>query len=264
MKDDVLKKIIANKKRELDVYKAIVTPKKLSEGLEDFDGPIYSLSEALKKSQTGIIAEFKRKSPSKGWINEKAVSFDVVRDYKLGGAAAVSVLTDSHFFGGSMEDLRNVASKIDIPALRKDFIIDEYQIIQARLLGASAILLIAAALTKREVNRLTNFASKLNLEVLLELHHMKELDYIKPEHKIIGINNRNLGTFETDIAKSFEMAEMLPKDTVWVAESGISHPQIVTELREVGYRGFLIGEHFMRSDNPGAELINFIYDIKVK
>ncbi len=255
---DVLTRIIANKKKEVAIYKGIVSQKQLESELENCHLPIYSLQEALLESTTGIIAEFKRKSPSKGWINKKADAKDVVKKYKYGGAAAVSVLTDGHFFGGLMADLSTAASILEIPVLRKDFIVDEYQILQARLLGASAILLIAAALTKEEVNRFTNIAHELNLDVLLELHDESEIDYITTDHNIIGINNRNLGTFDIDIDKSFQMIRLLPTEAIWVAESGISDPSTVVDLRDAGYRGFLIGENFMKSDDEGICLAKFI------
>lgn len=259
---DVLHNIIADKKKEVDYHKSVVSIKALENELKKYDKDIKSLVDALQKSESGIIAEFKRRSPSKGWINESASAKEIVPIYENSGATAISILTDEKYFGGLLDDLKIGSSLVNVPVLRKDFIIDEYQIIQARLFGASAILLIAAALTKDEVNRLTRFAIDLGLDILLELHDESELDYIRPEHNIIGINNRNLGTFDTTIDKSYQMSKHLPSDAIWVAESGISSPETVTELRKVGYRGFLIGEHFMRGNSPGEELINFIEFIR--
>lgn len=260
---DVLHNIIADKKKEVDYLKSIVPIESLENELKKYDRDVRSLAKALQDSKSGIIAEFKRRSPSKGWINELAKAKDIVPIYENSGAAAISILTDENYFGGLLDDLKIGSSLVDVPVLRKDFIIDDYQIIQARLFGASAILLIAAALTKDEVNRFTRFATELGLDVLLELHDDSELDYIRPEHKIVGINNRNLGTFDTTIDKSYQMAKHLPTDAIWVAESGISSPEAVVELRKIGYKGFLIGEHFMRDKSPGEELSNFIeYIIK--
>lgn len=255
---DILDNILADKRKLVDYHKRIVPISALEEELKVYEGIVPSFADALLQSDTGIIAEFKRRSPSKGWINEKALADNIARLYELGGASAISVLTDEKYFGGIMSDLKAATSIVEIPVLRKDFIIDEYQIIQSRLLGASAILLIAAALTKDEVLRFTRFATNLGLDTLLELHDERELDHISPENKIIGINNRNLGTFDTTIDKSFQMAKLLPKDAIWVAESGISSPQTVATLREVGYKGFLIGEHFMKERNPCDEIVDFI------
>ncbi len=219
------------------------------------------MKDALLQSGTGIIAEFKRRSPSRGWINQHANAGDVTKGYEIAGAAALSVLTDSTYFGGTLADLQCVARQAKIPVIRKEFIVDEYQILQARLSGASALLLIAAALTVEETYRFTRLSKQLDLEVLLELHDEREAEHVSSENTIIGINNRNLGTFVTDLEKSYRMIELLPRDAVWVSESGISNPETVKELRQAGYRGFLIGENFMRTADPGVSLEEFIKEV---
>lgn len=258
---DILGKIVKQRRKEIDIYKSLVSIKKLEQQVQDCPLPIYSLAEALRFSDSGIIAEFKRRSPSKKWINKNAIADEVGVAYAKSGAAAISVLTENPNFGGIMDDLVIVAENVSVPVLKKDFIIDEYQIYKARLLGASAILLIAAALTKEEVERYTKIAQDIGLSVLLELHHEEELDYILPQHDIIGINNRNLGTFDTDIEKSHQMASKLPKEAIWVSESGISNPEDIIALRKSGYRGFLIGENFMKTDNPGKALEEFVEQV---
>jgi indole-3-glycerol phosphate synthase len=220
------------------------------------------MKNALMKSDTGIIAEFKRKSPSKGWINEAATADKVPISYQENGAAAISILTDSHFFGGSNVYVRTaIASKVRIPVLYKNFIIDEYQIYQAKVCGASAILLIAACLTKEQCRQLIAKAHELELEVLLEMHNEEETEYAELEPDMYGINNRNLGTFETDVNNSFQLIERLPAEGVKVSESGISDPDTIRQLRACGYKGFLIGETFMKEADPGLALKNFIAQI---
>ena len=220
------------------------------------------MKNALMKSDTGIIAEFKRKSPSKGWINEAATADKVPISYQENGAAAISILTDSHFFGGSNVYVRTaIASKVRIPVLYKNFIIDEYQIYQAKVCGASAILLIAACLTKEQCKQLIAKAHELELEVLLEMHNEEETEYAELEPDMYGINNRNLGTFETDVNNSFQLIERLPAEGVKVSESGISDPDTIRQLRACGYKGFLIGETFMKEADPGLALKNFIAQI---
>ena len=220
-----------------------------------------SLKEALKSSSSGIIAEFKRRSPSKGWINRKAQAEDIVPGYANAGASAVSILTDEKFFGGNLKDIKDARPLIDIPILRKDFIVDEYQLYQAKIIGADAVLLIAAALKKEELHALAAKAHELGLEVLLEIHSVEELKYINANMDVIGINNRNLGTFFTDVENSFRLAEQLPSDAVLVSESGISDPATVKRLQKAGFKGFLIGENFMKTDNPELALKSFIEDL---
>lgn len=218
-----------------------------------------SLREALLNSDSGIIAEFKRRSPSKGWIKENGRADIIPLSYQNNGAAALSILTDKHYFGGH-DDFIRIARKsgVTIPILYKNFVVDELQVYEAALCGASAVLLIAACLTKAECGVLMKTAHELGMEVLLEMHNERELEYADLQPDLCGINNRNLGSFVTDVENSFKMAELLPKDSVKVSESGISNPDTVKLLRQAGYRGFLIGESFMRTDDPGLALRAFV------
>ena len=257
---DILEEIVAHKRIEVAAQKEQTPPRTLyaevermmAEGVEK-----RSLSQALTKNDYGIIAEFKRKSPSKGWIKEDGKPEEIPLSYEQNGAAALSILTDEMYFGGSLDFVRKARPLVNLPILRKDFIIDEYQLFQARVIGADAVLLIAADLTRQEARSLTDIAHELELEVLLELHSEHELDYADLPVDAIGVNNRNLGTFVTDVQNSFRMAARLPQDRVLVSESGISNPDIIRLLREAGYRGFLIGETFMKSENPGEALKEF-------
>lgn len=257
---DILSEIIANKRKEVALQKGRLPfselEKRLATVMETV--PFYSMKAALESSQSGIIAEFKRRSPSKGWLCQTAEVNEVTMAYASAGASVLSVLTDEKYFGGTMDDVRQAAAGVKVPVMRKEFIVDEYQLFEAKLAGASAVLLIAAAITLEECKRFTEQANQLGLEVLLELHDEQEVDYIGPRNSLVGINNRNLGSFVTDLQKSFRMAGLLPKEAVWISESGISDSGIVKELRQAGYRGFLIGEHFMKSDNPGQSLQEFI------
>lgn len=257
---DILEEIVAYKRIEVAEQKDHTPPRKLyaevermmAQGVEK-----RSLSQALTEDKCGIIAEFKRKSPSKGWIKEDGKPEIIPLSYEQNGAAALSILTDEKYFGGSLDFIRKARPLVNLPILRKDFVIDEYQLFQARLIGADAVLLIAADLTRQEARSLTAIAHELELEVLLELHSEHELDYADMPVDAIGVNNRNLGTFVTDVQNSFRMAARLPQDRVLVSESGISNPDIIRLLREAGYRGFLIGETFMKSENPGEALKEF-------
>ena len=211
------------------------------------------------KSETGIIAEFKRRSPSKGWIKEEGRADIIPLSYQQNGAAALSILTDEHYFGGCDDFIRQARlSGVTLPILYKNFVIDEAQLYAAALCGASAALLIAACLSKAQCKSLMDKAHSLGLEVLLEMHSEQELEYAELEPDLCGINNRNLGSFVTDVENSFRLAELLPKDAVKVSESGISNPSTVKALREAGFRGFLIGETFMKAADPGAALKMFI------
>jgi indole-3-glycerol phosphate synthase len=258
---DILEEIVAHKRIEVAAQKEQTPPRKLyaeverimSEGVSK-----RSLSQALTENDFGIIAEFKRKSPSKGWIKEDGKPEEIPLSYEQNGAAALSILTDEMYFGGSLDFVRRTRPLVKLPILRKDFIIDEYQLFQARHVGADAVLLIAADLSKQEVRSLTSLAHDLALEVLLELHSEHELDYADIDVDALGVNNRNLGTFVTDVQNSFRLASQLPQDKVLVSESGISNPDTIRLLREAGYRGFLIGESFMKTDTPGETLKNFI------
>ncbi len=243
---DILEEIIAHKRSEL----------------EQLCAPKPSLRKAIINSPTGIIAEFKRRSPSKGWIKEYGRADIIPLSYQQNGAAALSILTDEHFFGGSDDFIRQARqSGVTLPILYKNFVIDEAQLYAAALCGASAVLLIAACLTKERCRELLNRAHELGLEVLLEMHSEPELEYAELQPDLCGINNRNLGSFVTDVNNSFRLAELLPKEAVKVSESGISDPATVRELRQAGFRGFLIGENFMRTDDPGLSLRQFLNKI---
>ena len=240
-----------------DILKEIVAHKHLE--LEQLCAKKASLREALLQSESGIIAEFKRKSPSKGWIKEEGRADIIPLSYQQNGAAALSILTDEHYFGGSDDFIRTARqSGVTLPILYKNFVIDEAQLYAAALCGASAVLLIAACLSKQECKRLLDKAHDLGLEVLLEMHSEPELEYADLCPDLCGINNRNLGSFVTDVENSFRLAELLPKDAVKVSESGISNPDTVKALRQAGFRGFLIGENFMKTADPGQALREFI------
>ncbi|HIX85496.1 MAG TPA: indole-3-glycerol phosphate synthase TrpC [Candidatus Parabacteroides intestinigallinarum] len=260
MEKDILRDIIANKRMEVERQKAAVSLQTLlSLGGDRLERPTRSMREALASSPYGIIAEFKRKSPSKGWLHPRAEVADVVPAYEAGGASACSVLTDGKFFGGALGDLRKARHLANLPLLRKDFIIDTYQLFQAKVMGADAVLLIAAALTREECRVLTDTAHGLNLEVLLEIHSEKELDYVDESTDMLGVNNRHLGTFHTDVENSVRLADRLRGlGPLLVSESGIAHTDTVRQLREAGFQGFLIGETFMRTKNPGDTLAHFI------
>ena len=257
---DILQEIVAHKRLEVERFKQELSEHEIHRRVEPLlDFGVASMSEALKKSETGIIAEFKRKSPSKGWIKEDGQAEIIPLSYQQKGASALSILTDEKYFGGRDEFISIARrSGANIPVLYKNFIIDEYQLFQARLCGASAVLLIAADLSLAECRSLLNTAHQLGFEVLLEMHSESELDYAALEPDMCGINNRNLGSFVTDVQNSFHLSELLPKDAVKVSESGISNPDTVRALRTAGFRGFLIGETFMKTPNPGIALAEFI------
>jgi len=240
-----------------DILQEIITTKR--EELERMTAPKPSLRQALLQSATGIIAEFKRRSPSKGWIKEEGRPDVIPLSYQQNGAAALSILTDKHYFGGHDNFIREARlSGVTLPILYKNFVVSELQLYEALLCGASAVLLIAACLTKQQCGLLIGKAHELGLEVLLEMHDERELEYAELSPDLCGINNRNLGSFVTDVQNSFRLAELLPQDAVKVSESGISHPQTVRQLRETGFRGFLIGENFMKTPDPGQALNDFI------
>jgi indole-3-glycerol phosphate synthase len=257
---DILQEIVAHKRIEVERFKQQLSEQEIHRRVEailDFSVP--SMSKALTASESGIIAEFKRRSPSKGWIKEEGKAEEIPLAYQEHGAAALSILTDEQYFGGKDDFIRIARhAGVHIPILYKNFIIDEYQLFQARLCGASAVLLIAADLSKEECLSLLSTAHGLGLEVLLEMHSEEELEYVEMEPDMCGINNRNLGTFITDVQNSFRLAELLPKDSVKVSESGISNPDTVKALRLAGFRGFLIGETFMKTSDPGKALKDFI------
>lgn len=258
---DILSEIIANKRFEVDLQKQAISIEQLQESISEAPA-IRSMKQALASSKSGVIAEFKRRSPSKGWIKQDARPEEIALSYATAGASALSILTDEKFFGGNLKDIRITRPLVEIPILRKDFIIDEYQLYQAKIVGADAVLLIAAALEQEKCNELTEKAHSLGLEVLLEIHSSEELAYINDKIDMVGINNRNLGTFFTDVENSFRLAGQLPQEAVLVSESGISDPEIVKRLRVAGFRGFLIGETFMKTEQPGETLQNFLRAIQ--
>ena len=243
-----------------DILEEIVAHKQLE--VTRLYAPKPSLKAALLNSPTGIIAEFKRKSPSKGWIKQEGRADIIPLSYQQNGAAALSILTDQEYFGGCDAFITTARqSGVTIPVLYKNFVIDEAQLYAAALCGASAVLLIAACLSVQQCAALLEKAHALGLEVLLEMHSEEELEYAALGPDLCGINNRNLGSFVTDVETSFRLAEKLPKDAVKVSESGISDPKTVKALREAGYRGFLIGENFMKTPEPGVALKDFLLRI---
>lgn len=255
---DILQEIVATKRVEVDRRKQETDLQALYRQAETPRTTRHSLREALRSSSTGIISEFKRRSPSKGWINREADVQSVVRAYQQAGATALSVLTDTPYFGGTDDDLRAARQACSLPILRKDFTIDEFQLVESRAIGADAVLLIAAALTREQCRRLAETAHQLELEVLLEIHDQSELDYYSEYIDVLGVNNRNLGSFHTDVANSFRLIELMPQEATPISESGISNPDTVKELRAIGFKGFLIGENFMKTEAPGDSLESFI------
>lgn len=259
---NILEKIIADKHREVAERKSLY-PTSLLEQSIYFDTPTVSLTQYLRRpDKSGIIAEFKRKSPSKGAINTYASVERVSIGYMQAGASALSVLTDEHYFGGSSADLMEARRFNFCPILRKDFVIDEYQLIEARSIGADAVLLIAECLEKQQLAQLARTAKGLGMEVLMEVHSQQQLDKYCPEVDAVGVNNRNLEDFTVSIATSLDLAGQLPSDAVPVSESGLNDPNAVVELKRAGYEGFLIGEHFMRQPDPPAACREFVQRIQ--
>lgn len=249
---DILKEIIADKRIEVDAQKSRVSIDALyRDAAEHTHIPF---RESITGTPNGIIAEFKRRSPSKGWIHRDANPQDIAPGYEQNGAAAMSVLTDTKYFGGTMQDIENVRAAVKLPILRKDFMIDEYQIHQARACGADAILLIAAAISEGTCRRLARIAHELGLETLLEVHGEAELSYVNDDIDVIGVNNRHLGTFHTDVAASEALAPLLPKSVTHISESGIRGAEDIIRLQMLGFSGFLIGELFMKGDSPAENL----------
>jgi indole-3-glycerol phosphate synthase len=260
---NILDTIIAKKKIEVASNKARVSVDELQQS-DLFMRPIFSLKEfLLDETKTGIIAEFKRQSPSKGVINGTADVLEVTKAYTLNGASCLSVLTDEYFFGGSEQDLRK-ARVNDIPILRKDFIIDEYQIVEARSMGADVILLIAACLTPERVKELATFAKSIQLEVLLEIHSEEELQHICDETELVGVNNRDLKTFSVDINRSIELSKKIPDNKIKIAESGINDIETIRIFRQAGFKGFLIGENFMKQPDPTIAFAIFVEQLNAK
>lgn len=261
---NILDKIIAYKKIEVTERKKQKTVKEL-ESSNLFASPSLSLRKfLLDDTKSGIIAEHKRKSPSKGIINDTFTVEEVVKGYELGGASAVSVLTDNPSFGGTDEDLLRARAVLTIPILRKDFVVDEYQIIEARSLGANVILLIAACLTPKEIEHLAGVTKSLGMEVLLEVHDEEELNAnCFDSIDCIGVNNRNLKDFSVSVDLSRTLSGKIPDRYVKISESGIDAPETILDLQSYGYKGFLIGESFMKTTNPGASIRAFTEKLKV-
>ncbi|NRB61071.1 MAG: indole-3-glycerol phosphate synthase TrpC [Winogradskyella sp.] len=259
---NILDKIVIDKRKEVDLKKSLIPISQLEQSVL-FGKETKSLANRLRTSKSGIIAEHKRRSPSKSTINHSLNVQDVASGYKAAGVCGMSVLTDGKYFGGSLDDLLIARSSCDIPLLRKEFIIDEYQLIEAKAHGADVILLIAAILTREEIKQFSEFAQSLHLNVLLEVHNEEELHKsIMPSLDMLGVNNRNLKTFEVSTQTSKDLTELIPDDFVKVSESGISSIETIKDLKDYGYQGFLIGENFMRTDNPGAYALDFVKKIE--
>jgi indole-3-glycerol phosphate synthase len=253
----ILDKIVETKKEELTAARKLF-PKSMLLERPLFHCPKHSVTEAIRSGKTsGVITEFKRRSPSKGWINELANPVEIAAGYAASGAAAISVLTDTQYFGGSLTDLQQVRQAVHVPLLRKDFTIDAYQLYEAKASGADIILLIAAILSPLQVNELAAEAHTIGLEVLLEIHDEQELDHVCPEADLVGINNRNLKNFEVNIEHSIRLQSMLPKNTIRVAESGIHSVEIAHQLLYNGFEALLMGEYFMKQPNPAIAFASF-------
>jgi indole-3-glycerol phosphate synthase len=255
---NILDKIVADKRTEVDLRKSLIPIKQLENSVL-FERNTISLTNKLQQSQSGIIAEHKRRSPSKLVINQNLNVFDVAKGYENAGVCGMSVLTDGKYFGGSLDDLLTARSSCNLPLLRKEFIIDEYQLLEAKAFGADVILLIAAILTREEIKQFSEFAKRINLEVLLEVHNEEELlKSIMPSLDMLGVNNRNLKNFAVSLETSKKLSALIPNDFVKVSESGISTIEAIKELQPYGYKGFLIGENFMKTANAGESAKQFI------
>jgi len=260
---NILDKIVAQKQIEVAARK-LQTPVGVLEQMKYFSAETLSLySFLLDPTKTGIIAEFKRKSPSKGVINDQATVEEVTMAYAKYGASGISVLTDTEFFGGSLNDLL-AATINEVPLLRKDFMIDEYQLIEAKAHGAGVILLIAACLSPEKVKSMAATAKSLGLEVLLEIHNEQELEHICDSIDLVGVNNRNLKNFEVSIDTSLALIKQIPTNKLAIAESGISNVDTIVTLRQAGFKGFLIGENFMKQANPSIAFADFVHQLKAK
>lgn len=258
----ILDRIVADKKNEV-IQRKTIFPTSYWENSPLFDRQCNSLRNRLIESRSGIIAEHKRRSPSKQKINTNLSVSDVVQGYEAAGVCGISILTDGKYFGGSLEDLNLARVATDFPLLRKEFIVDEYQLIEAKAHGADLILLIAAVLSRDEIQQFSSIAQQLDLEVLLEIHNQEELEKsLMPTLDLIGVNNRNLKTFEVSLEISRTLASKIPNDFVKVSESGIFKVDAIQELQTYGYQGFLVGENFMKTDNPGAAAKEFINQLE--
>ncbi len=259
---NILDKIVADKYKEVALKKGLIPSSQLEASVL-FERNGSSLAQALRNSDTGIIAEHKRRSPSKQTINQNTNVGMVAKGYENAGVCGMSVLTDIKYFGGSLEDLLLARASVQMPLLRKEFMIDEYQVLEAKAHGADVILLIAAVLSKAQIKSLSELAKSLGMDVLLEVHNQQELEKaIMPSLDMLGVNNRNLKTFEVSLETSKILSEQIPDEFVKVSESGISSIEAITELREFGYEGFLIGENFMKTENPGESAREFIEGLK--
>ncbi|MDO5980012.1 indole-3-glycerol phosphate synthase TrpC [Flavivirga spongiicola] len=254
----ILDKIVKDKREEVTLRKGLIPVTQLEQSIL-FERETISLANNLRHSDSGIIAEHKRRSPSKSVINQSLNVQDVAKGYEDAGVCGMSVLTDGKYFGGSLDDLLTARASCHLPLLRKEFIIDEYQLLEAKAYGADVILLIAAILTREEIKQFSEFAKRLNLDVLLEVHNEEELHKsVMPSLDMLGVNNRNLKTFEVSLETSKTLSALIPNDFVKVSESGISNIEAIKELKPYGYQGFLIGENFMKTDNAGESAKQFI------
>lgn len=259
---DILEKIVLDKRVEVDLRKQLIPISQLEHSVL-FERETISLANALQHNATGIIAEHKRRSPSKSIINNNLNVQDVAKGYEDAGVCGMSVLTDGKYFGGSLDDLLTARASCNLPLLRKEFIINQYQIIEAKAYGADVILLIAAILTREEIKQFSQLAKSLHLDVLLEVHNKEELHKsIMPSLDMLGVNNRNLKTFEVSLETSKSLSSLIPDDFVKVSESGISSVEAIKGLQPYGYKGFLIGENFMKTNNPGVSATQFINTLK--
>ena len=259
---NILDQIVADKRKEVDFRRSVIPTSQLEQSVL-FERDTISLTERLKNSTSGIIAEHKRRSPSKSVINQKLNVFDVAQGYQSAGVCGMSVLTDAKYFGGSLDDLLLARASCQLPLLRKEFIVHTYQILEAKAYGADVILLIASILSQVEIERFSKFAKCLHLQVLLEIHNEEELNKsIMPSLDMIGVNNRNLKTFEVSLDTSKHLSSLIPNDFLKISESGISNTEAIKELQPYGYQGFLIGENFMNTDNAGESATTFIKDLQ--
>lgn len=259
---NILDKIVFDKRNEVNLKKSLIPVKQLEDSVL-FNRSTISLADKLRNSNTGIIAEHKRRSPSKSVINQNLNVQDVAKGYENADVSGMSVLTDGKYFGGALDDLIIARAACNLPILRKEFIIDKYQILETKAFGADAILLIAAILTKVEIKQFTELAKELNLDVLLEVHNEEELHKsIMPSIDMLGVNNRNLKTFKVSLETSKTLSNLIPSEFVKVSESGISSVAAIKELQPFEYKGFLIGENFMKTENPGESAANFIKEIE--
>lgn len=258
---NILDKIVADKRKEVSLKKGLIPVAQLEKSIL-FQRDSKSLAHILRKSNSGIIAEHKRRSPSKAVINQNLNVQDVVNGYEKAGVCGISILTDAKYFGGSLDDLLLARASCKLPLLRKEFMIDEYQILEAKAYGADVILLIASVLTQQEIKQLSELAKSLGMEVLLEVHNQEELQKsMMPSLDMLGVNNRNLKTFEVSLETSKQLSELIPNDFIKVSESGISSTRAISTLKSYGYQGFLIGENFMKTENPGVIAEEFIKGI---